>query len=157
MVETIKLIFFSFIASTGFGIIFHIKKKYLFWAGLGGALTRACYLILLEASEERLIYSILSAMFAAFFAEVMAIKQKTPSTVFLYPAIIPLIPGDLIYNTAVNFLLQNTIVMKIYARDCALTLVGMSIGFVLISTFIHYRRVFSRKNLPIHFLPKKRP
>ncbi|MDE7334607.1 MAG: threonine/serine exporter family protein [Lachnospiraceae bacterium] len=153
MVENIKLILFSFTASFGFGIVFHIKKEYLIWAGLGGALTRLSYLLLLEIIDKRFVYTLLAAIIASLYAEIMALELKTPSTVFLYPAIIPLIPGGLLYNTAVNFFLHETALMLENARDCALTLVGMSIGFVLISTFTYYRRVyFFSKDIASHFL-----
>lgn len=142
MVENIILVIFSFTASVGFGIVFRIERKNLLWAGLGGALTRCVYLILLEMTDQRILYSLLAAMFAAFYAEIMAMRQKMPSTVFLYPAILPLIPGDLMYNTAVNFLLRNTEATIENAEKCGLTLVGMSIGFVLISTFTYYRRIY---------------
>ncbi len=43
--------------------------------------------------------------------------------------------------------------MWVYARACALTLLGISIGFVLISTFTYYRRVyFLGKDLASHLL-----
>ncbi|GFI17607.1 hypothetical protein IMSAGC009_02779 [Lachnospiraceae bacterium] len=142
MVETVKLIIFSFMASLGFGIVFRIGKKNLLWAGAGGALTRCVYLFLLEVIEQRILYSLLAAMFAALYAETMAMRQKMPSTVFLYPAIIPLIPGDLLYNTAVNLLLQDMPQMLDNAKNCVLSLAGMSIGFVLISTFTYYRRIY---------------
>ena len=142
MVESMKLIIFSFTASLGFGIVFRIGKKNLLWAGVGGALTRCVYLFLLEVIEQRILYSLLAAMFAALYAETMAMRQKMPSTVFLYPAIIPLIPGDLLYNTAVNLLLQDMPQMLDNAKNCVLSLAGMSIGFVLISTFTYYRRIY---------------
>ncbi len=153
MVENIKLILFSFTASCGFGIVFHIKKEYLLFAGLGGALTRCCYLFLIGIIDERFTYTLLAAMFSALYAEIMALELKTPSTVFLYPPIIPLLPGGLLYNTAVNFFFQDHTVMLENARDCVLTLCGMSIGFVLISTFTYYRRVyFLSKDIASHLL-----
>lgn len=142
MIENIKLILFSFIASCGFGIVFHIRKEYLVWAGLGGALTRCCYLYLISMIDERFMYTLLAAMLASFYAEIMALKFKTPSTVFLYPAIIPLVPGGLLYNTAMNFFIHDRSAMLENARNCVLTLIGMSIGFVLVSTFTYYRRVY---------------
>lgn len=157
MVENLKLILFSFTASCGFGIVFHIKKEYLLFAGLGGALTRCCYLFLMWIIDERFIYTLLAAMFAALYAEIMALELKTPSTVFLYPTIIPLIPGVLIYNTAVNFFLHDHAAMLQNAKDCALALTGMSIGFVLISTFTYYRRVyFLSKDIASHLLHHSR-
>lgn len=153
MVESVKLVFCSFLASIGFGLKYQMQKRYLIWAGLGGALTRMCYLLLLEAIDARLVYSLLAAMFASLYAEIMAMKFKMPSTVFLYPAIIPLTPGSLIYGTAVNFVLQDTAAMWADAADCALTLFGISIGFVLISTFTYYRRVyFLGKDIASHLL-----
>ena len=153
MAESIKLILLSFLASIGFGLKFQMQRRYLVWAGLGGALTRLCYLLLLEVIPAKLVYSLLAAMFASLYAEIMAMKFKMPSTVFLYPAIIPLTPGRLIYSTAVNFLLRNKYAMWQDAEDCALILFGISIGFVLISTFTYYRRVyFLGKDLASHLL-----
>lgn len=153
MVENIKLILFSFTASAGFGIVFRIEKKKLLWAGLGGALTRCAYLFLLEITEQRILYTLLAAMFAALYAEIMAMHQKMPSTVFLYPAIIPLIPGDLLYNTAVNLILQDIPEMLSNARNCVLSLAGMSIGFVIISTFTYYRRIYYvSKDIAYHIM-----
>ena len=40
MAESLKLIFLSFLASIGFGLKYEMQKRYLVWAGLGGALTR---------------------------------------------------------------------------------------------------------------------
>ena len=98
MVETVKLIILSFFASLGFGIVFRIEKKNLLWAALGGALTRCAYLFLLNTVDGRLGIAVAASMFAALYAEIMAMRRKMPSTVFLYPSIIPLIPGDLLYQ-----------------------------------------------------------
>ncbi|MDO4337355.1 MAG: threonine/serine exporter family protein [Eubacteriales bacterium] len=153
MVENIKLVLFSFTASAGFGIVFRIEKKNLLWAGVGGALTRCVYLFLLGTVDERFVYSLLAAMFAALYAEIMAMRRKMPSTVFLYPAIIPLIPGDLLYNTAVNLILGDTPEMISNAVSCAVTLAGMSLGFVIISTFTYYRRIYHfGKEIAYHLL-----
>lgn len=153
MVENIKLVVFSFIASCGFGIVFRIKKDFLLWAGLGGALTRLCYLLLQEFIDERFVYTLLAAIVASLYAEIMALELKTPSTVFLYPSIIPLIPGRLLYDTAVHFFLREHDAMLESAANCGLALIGLSIGFVLISTFTYYRRVyFLSKGLASHLL-----
>lgn len=153
MVDNIILVIASFTASVGFGIVFRIERKHLLWAGLGGALTRCVYLFLPEIIDHRIIYVLLSSMFSALYAEIMAIHRKMPSTVFLYPAILPLIPGDLMYNTAANFILNNPEEVIANAEKCALSLVGMSTGFVIISTFTYYRRIyFVSKNIAYHLL-----
>ncbi|MCD8013965.1 MAG: threonine/serine exporter family protein [Lachnospiraceae bacterium] len=147
MVNAIKLIICSFGASVGFGIVFRIQKKYLIYAGIGGAITRCVYLILLQFISESFIYSFLAAMAAALFAEFMAVYAKTPSTVFLYPSIIPLIPGDLLYYTVVGLILQDTERISQNAVKCIHSLLGLGIGFVIVSMFMYYKRrlTFHRK------------
>ncbi|MCD8105148.1 MAG: threonine/serine exporter family protein [Lachnospiraceae bacterium] len=149
MVNAIKLIICSFGASVGFGIVFRIQKKYLLYAGLGGALTRCVYLILLTFISESFIYSFLAAMAAALYAELMAVHVKTPSTVFLYPSIIPLIPGDLLYYSIVGLILQDTERISQNAVKCVHSLLGLGIGFVIVSIVMYYRRhlKFHKKKL----------
>lgn len=144
MVETVKLILLSFISSTGLAIVFGIEKKYVLRAGVSGALTRMVYLLMMQFTQKRLIYILISTMITALYAEIMAAKEKMPSTVFLYPAILPLLPGSLLYNTLVNFMQRNTEAMYASARDCVFTVIGMSVGFVLVSTFVYYKRIYYR-------------
>lgn len=153
MINNIILVIASFTASVGFGIVFRIERKHLLWAGLGGALTRCVYLFLPQIIDHRVIYVLLSSMFSALYAEIMAMHRKMPSTVFLYPAILPLIPGDLMYNTAINIILNNPEEIIENAEKCAFSLVGMSVGFVIVSTFTYYRRIyFVSKNIAYHLL-----
>ncbi|MCD7834898.1 MAG: threonine/serine exporter family protein [Lachnospiraceae bacterium] len=140
MVEAVKLVIVSFFASVGFGIVFRIERKYLVYAGLGGALTRLVYLILLQLIPESFIYSFLAAMAAALFAECMAIYTKNPSTVFLYPSIIPLIPGTPLYYTVVGLVLQDTERIRANAVTCVHSLLGVGIGFVVVSMVMYYER-----------------
>lgn len=142
MVENTVLIIYSFFASLGFGIVFRIEKNSLCFAGLGGALTRCAYLLFLSITDKTLIYSLFAAMAAALYAECMATWKKVPSTLFLYPSIIPLVPGELLYNTVVNFILQDAPKMLYNARECAVRLAGISVGFVLVSTFTYHKRVY---------------
>ena len=142
MLENLEMIIFSFGASLGFGIIFHIEKRSLFFAGLGGGLTRCVYILLSQFTAKTFLLALLPAMFAALFAEIMAMRNKMPSTVFLYPAVLPLIPGSLLYYICVNLILGDIEATLSYVEQCALTLAGICLGFVLISTFTYYRRVY---------------
>ena len=140
MVESIRLIILSFLASFGFGVVFHLIGKDLLWAGLSGALTRCMYLILLSFVDNRLVCVMLAAMLAALYAEILATNKKMPSTVFLYPAIVPLIPGDLFLYTVTNLVMEEFEMALSNGKDCILTLSCMSIGFVISSTIAYYIR-----------------
>lgn len=144
MTDAILLILFSFFASLGFGIVFRIEKKYLMIAGLSGALTRFVYLLLMQFISESFIYNFLAAAVAALFAELMAIYTKNPSTVFLYPSIIPLIPGGALYYSVVGLMLQNSEYISGYLTLCIHSLAGLGIGFVFVSIIMHYKRRYLR-------------
>lgn len=147
MVESLKLIICSFGASVGFGVVFRIEKKLLLWAGLGGAVTRCVYLFLTAYIEQRFVYCVLAAMSAALFAECMAVWKKTPATVFLYPSVVPLIPGDLLYYTMVGTILKDSEMAQTNVWECAQALIGIGIGFVVISMVVHYKRKYVRIKL----------
>ena len=66
-----------------------------------------------------------------------------------------LVPGSDMVNAFRNLLCGNEMngTMLENAGDCALTLIGLSTGFVLISTFTYYRRVyFLSKGFASHLL-----
>ncbi|MBQ0064140.1 MAG: threonine/serine exporter family protein [Firmicutes bacterium] len=130
----------SFLASMGFAMVFHIKKEYLFYAGLGGAVTRIVFLIAMSFTQSRSIYVCIAAMCASAYAYFMAGLKKTPSTVFLYPTIIPLIPGDLLYFTMEG--LVNLNMDQFYASgfDLLVACIWMGLGFVVVITSMYYVR-----------------
>lgn len=145
MMTNIQLIVLSFFASLGFAIVFQVRGWNLFFAGLGGAVTRCAYLFFTAFIQQRILFVLLAAVCASLYAEVLAIYKRMPSTIFLYPAIIPLIPGDFLYDAAMCLLLQHNAQMVESAISCILALLGMSIGFVIVSTVVYYVRSIQRK------------
>ena len=138
--DPVLLILISFMASASFGVVFRIPFHDLWRAGLGGVLTRIVLLVMTSFTQERLIYITAAAFVGSLYAEMMAVKRKDPSTYFVYPSIVPLIPGDLFYYSLVGLYLSDRAMFEKNGTDCLLVLVGMSIGFVLSSIFAHYIR-----------------
>lgn len=132
--------FFQILASASFGVVFRIPDKDLWRAGLGGVLTRITLLLLAPVFPSRLFYITAAALVAGLYGEAMATKRHDPSTYFIYPSIVPLIPGDLFYYTLVGMYLGDAQMFSSNALNCLLTLLGMSIGFVLSSIVAHYIR-----------------
>ena len=134
------LILFSYLASISFGVVFRIPPKDLWLAGLGGALSRISLLTLAPLTSNRLLYMTISALIASLYAEFLATKRRQPSTHYIYPSIIPLIPGDLFFYAISGFYVSNFEWVSLNGINCLLSLFGLSIGFVLSSTFAHYVR-----------------
>ncbi|MBQ3290842.1 MAG: threonine/serine exporter family protein [Mogibacterium sp.] len=139
------LIFLSFCASVGFGVVFEIPPHDLWRAGIGGVLTRLVLIFLPGVVHYRLIFTGAAALVAALYAEFLASKRRDPSTYFVYPAIIPLIPGDLFFYAILGTLYGNWTMAMANGGSCIVALLGMSIGFVLSSSVSHYTRKVRNK------------
>ena len=82
-----------------------------------------------------------SASVAALYAEFLAVKTKQPSTYFIYPSIIPLIPGDLFFYAISGIYIGDKSLVEANGINCLISLAGLTMGFVLASTAaIHLRR-----------------
>lgn len=136
----VLLVILSFLASTCFGVVFRIPPKDLWLAGLGGALARIALLTITPLTSSRLAYMTASALVAALYTEFLAVRRRQPSTYFLYPSIIPLIPGDLFFYALAGLHLGMRHFAEENGINCLISLAGMSIGFVLSSTVAHYVR-----------------
>lgn len=138
--SSIQLILLSFTASLGFGVMFHIVGLDLLFAGLGGMISRIALLTFISMTDSRFLFTLGAATCAALYAELLAVTKKVPSTVYLYPTIIPLIPADLLY-----FLMRNLVSGEYktacrYAVDTVYGITGLCLGFILASTVSFYLR-----------------
>ena len=142
-INSIELIALTLMASAGFSVVFNIQLKDIAFAAIGGMIVRIVYILFqLAFPEYRFIFITLAAFFAALYSEILAISRKEPSTLYLYPSIVPLIPGDLFYYVALGLIWQNADLLSKYGPSLALSLIGISLGFVLCSTIVHYIRKF---------------
>ena len=140
--SSFELIGLTLLASAGFSVTFNIQWKDLPFAALGGVVVRVVFILFQLIVPYRFVYTILAAFFAALYSEILAITKKEPSTLNLYPSIVPLIPGDLFYYVALGFVWGNTSLLSEFGPDLVLALIGISVGFVLCSTIVHYVRKF---------------
>jgi len=148
-IENFELTFVTLIATIGFSIVFNIHLKDLPFAALGGVLIRIFYILFsLMIPEYRFVYTSLAAFCAALYSEIIAINRKQTSALYLYPSIIPLIPGDLFYYAALGVIWSGSDLFVTYAPDLGITLVAISVGFVICSSVMHYiRKLKFRKTI----------
>ena len=121
MKEIIMQLLAAFVGSMGFALIFGMKRRYLFCASLGALLGWA---------------------FAVSYSEIMAKLLKTPATLFVIPAIIPLVPGGSLYYTmsyAVHRDMENA---RLYGTRTAETALAIAAG---ISFVLAVRELRSRR------------
>ena len=89
----------AFLGSLGFALLFNVRGTRLLPAAFGGLLSWGVYLLAgAFLQSDPLRYLIASAAFT-LYAEILARLMKTPETLFLVSAAIPLVPGGSLYRT----------------------------------------------------------
>lgn len=94
-------------ASIGFGIIFNIRGKNLFFASLCGGLSWMIYLIAIRFSFSITISLFIASIIMSIYSEIMARVIKTPVTAFVVCGMIPLVPGGGMYHTMYYSVMGN--------------------------------------------------
>lgn len=72
----------SFTGSLGFCLVFHLRRRYLLPASLGGVLTCGVYLAAASALDGILLPTLIASAFAALYAEVLAWLLRPYAAVF---------------------------------------------------------------------------
>lgn len=106
--EIIIKIIAGVVSTVGFAIIFRLRVKHIPLAALDGLIACVVYFCCLEfISEDLFIANMLAAFATAGFAEICARIGKAPSTIFLLPGCIALVPGGSLYKAMRGLLLKD--------------------------------------------------
>ena len=114
------------IATLGFAILFRLKPSHWPFAMLDGLFACICYFAFTELFGGNFLPNLLAAFVASLFADFFARICKAPSTVFILPGCIALVPGGSLYYAMSNLLSENREVAVEYFLT-TLT-IGIAIG-----------------------------
>lgn len=95
--------------------------------------TFAIYLVMEAFVGEDFIDNFVSTVFAACAAEVLARVFKAPSTIFLVPAIIVLVPGGALYYAMDGIVMGEMADAVSFGKSGGLTLLGISVGISVVT------------------------
>ncbi len=126
------------LGTLGFNILFNIRGRKLLFATVGGALSWGVFLALEPFLPDEALRYFLSAATITVYGEVLARVEKTPTTTFLVPSIIPLIPGGALYytmNYALNKQWSEFAHQSFYTLQLALAL---SVGIIAVTTLVRF-------------------
>lgn len=140
MEKIIFEIFFSFTCSVGFGIVFQIRPKELPLAGLAGVVVRIVLLVSQLFTASRFVYTLLGALIGTFYAEFLGTAKNTSIAKFMYPAMVPMIPGDILYNVIVCLINLDTVNLTGYLVQLVSALAGIVLGCMLAPMLLHTQR-----------------
>lgn len=92
------------VGSFFFCCIFNGRGSKLFYGALGGVIGWATYLLVGGKYPEDLISYLVASIVITLYSEIFARLKKAPTTVFLVPALIPLVPGGHLFYTMQHFI-----------------------------------------------------
>ena len=121
--------------SFGFCLIFHVRRERLLFASLGGILSWGSYLLASQFLTDSFLCILFAATCSAFYAEVLARVLKAPSTIFLIPTIIPLVPGSSLYYTMQAFVTKNWPLLQQNGNRTVQDALGIAAGMCIAWAF----------------------
>ena len=124
------------LGTLGFNILFHLRGKKLWLATLGGIISWAVYLLLEPLHSGEAVRYLFAAAAITVYGEVLARIVKTPTTTFLVPACIPLIPGGALYYT-MNYALNKQWVEFLHQAFYTVQLAfSIAAGIIAVTTVV---------------------
>ncbi len=137
----------AFIATLGFGILFNVRNKNLFFASLGGALGWLTYLASMNMNNSVMMSTFIASLVISIYAEIFSRVLKNPVTMFLICALIPLAPGSGMYYTILAAV-QGDIIQSLNKGIETLSVAGLiALGIITVSTL---SRLIQRINFIRH-------
>ncbi|PRR81964.1 threonine/serine exporter family protein [Clostridium vincentii] len=133
------------VASIGFGVMFNIKGKNLFFAALGGGLGWLVYSLGLSFDFSAISSLFIASVFFSIYSEVFARILKTPVTTLLICCLIPLVPGAGMYNAMYQAITSNLSGAIELAVDTTARAGTLSSGIILVSTITRQFRNLKTK------------
>lgn len=117
--------------SVGFGLIFHINKKYLPVTAVGGAFGWLAYLLLSHHGNHIFVSMLVASFCVGIYAEILARVYGAPSTPFFVTSAIPLIPGSTLYYCMSALAEGNTELVEKYGSQTFLCALGIAGGMAI--------------------------
>lgn len=123
----------AILGSLGFALLFNVGKKYLIYAALGGFVCWGSYLLFSGTGTELFYVCLFSAAASTLYSEIVARVLKAPTTVFLIPSVVPLIPGSALYYAMYNAVSGDWGLFKNFGFKTATVAFAMAAGISLVS------------------------
>lgn len=134
----ILLCFSSFVATFGFGILFNIKGHKLVLAGIGGMIGSVVYTIALDCAINEVTSLFLASVAFSLYSEILARICHTPVTTFIICALIPLVPGNGMYQT-MKIAIDGDAIGALQMGLDTITYAGaLALGIIFVSTIMRF-------------------
>ena len=145
--EFLIQIFASLVGAVAFAIIFKTSARHLPYVALSGLVTYAIYYTVFFFLDSAFLAAFLSTLFTALFSEFCARFRRAPTAVFLFPGIIPTVPGGSLYY-AMRYVLVGDLDSALSYLTSALAVgLGIAGGIMFVSIAVGQLTDYKKKRL----------
>ena len=142
---------YAAICTFGFSIFFNLRGKKLIVCSIGGSFAWMFY-------ELFAIHGIMTQFFAsgaaiALYAELMARIMKAPGSIYIAPALIPLVPGGALYRSMLHVLNGENDLFISTGIDALMIIGALTLGIVSVSSVARLMFVKKLRNPYSHAAP----
>lgn len=121
--------------SVGFALFFHIPYKRLVLIVPVTAISYACLILINHFTGNSFAATLVAAAVASVFAETFARVYRCPTTIYLIPSVLPLIPGGQLYNAMYHLVRLNGDMAWSFGLQAILLFVALGVGLSAVSVF----------------------
>lgn len=132
--EIIQILTAGF-GSLGFALLFNVRRRFLAFCALNGAVGWLVYLLSSHFGANIFAASFFSTLWIAAYAEIFARVLKTPANQFLIVGLIPLVPGAPLYRAMRSFVAEDSAAFKNYSDLTVKYVLGIAAGICLVYSF----------------------
>lgn len=131
MREAVIQILMAFGGTVAFSVLFSVSPRHYVKCGLVGAAGWSMYLLVQFLSNSDMFATFIAAAFLTVLSRILAVREKTPTIVFLVTGIFTLVPGSGIFYTAYYLFLGNQALTVNYGLDTLKTSIAIALGIGL--------------------------
>lgn len=138
----------SGLTAVAFGLLYQVSGGTLVLSGLIGAIAWALSVLVSHIPGSGFLGDFVGSLMVGGLAEIAAKMRHRPAIIFVVPAIIVFVPGDLVYESMVAFL-KDHFLQGVQSGLSALLAAGaISVGLALATALIRplIRRQFGRSH-----------
>lgn len=147
-------LFFEFIVSMisvfAFTFFFNAPRRAMLFSGIIGGLSWVIFKLMLPITGSYLFSGFLASLFIGLSSEACAIFYKMPATMFIMPALLPLVPGAGTYYSMYYLINEDAKNAHLAITQTIYLIISLAIGIVIASVITRLVRVYFRsikKNL----------
>ena len=121
----------SLLGTLGYALLLRVELRLVPTVTLLGVLAFALYELLWRLTGDLFLSNFAGALLASVAGYLLAILYRAPATIFYTPAIIPLVPGGLLYYTMYAAIKASASDFLRYGADALLVGLGIASGIIL--------------------------